>query len=155
MEYIVPSVAGNFTSGSTAALPTLGAQAYGILICYELLFPDLSIDRVRRGAHFLVNITNDAWFDRTSGPYQHLRFGILRAIETRRPIVRAANTGVTTWFDATGRTHMPTGLFTRGFVIADISPSDKMTFYVRFPHLIPLAILLSLVIFGVRGMRKP
>jgi apolipoprotein N-acyltransferase len=154
MRYIVPAVAGNFTSGAAQPLAKLGSQSYGILICYELLFPDLTLDWVRRGAHFLVNITNDAWFDQTSGPFQHVHFGIFRAVETRRFVVRAANTGITTWFDRTGRMHTPTDLFTRGFVIADISPSDEVTFYVRFPHMVPLAALILLALSLLRIRRK-
>lgn len=150
MEYIVPPVAGNFSPGSTPPLAEIHGHRYGILICYEALFPDLTLDFVRRGAGFLVNITNDAWFDRTSGPYQHVRFGILRAIETRRPVVRAANTGISTWFDPQGRMHTPTGLFKRGYVIADVAPQDRFTFYTRHPRLIPILTLLLLLICSLR-----
>jgi apolipoprotein N-acyltransferase len=144
MHHIVPAVAGNFEAGKGETLPRLREDPYGILICYELLFPSLSVDRVRKGARFLVNITNDAWFDRTSGPFQHAAFGVFRAVETRRPIVRSANTGVTTWFDAGGRMHTPTPLFTRGWIPAEITPSSEITFYVRFPWLVPLAVLVTL-----------
>lgn len=154
MEWIVPPVAGNFSAGSTPQLARLGEHAYGILICYEVLFPDLALDMVRKGAHFLINITNDAWFDQTSGPYQHVRFGIFRAIETRRPILRSANTGITTWFDPHGRTHFPTRLFSRGFILADFSPSTNLTFYVRFPHLIPIAVWLFLILSLIWAWRK-
>jgi apolipoprotein N-acyltransferase len=154
MHYIVPPVAGNFTAGRNPPLARVRGVPYGILICYEILFPDLTLDFVERGARFLVNITNDAWFDQTSGPYQHVRFGILRAIETRRPIVRAANTGITTWYDPIGRMQMSTRLFTRGFVTAEIAPSTEMTFYVRHPSLVPMGVLLLLLGITLRGWRR-
>ncbi len=143
MHYIVPPVAGNFSRGD---IPTLGQVAnhpFGILICYESLFPDLASDLVRSGAQFFVNITNDAWFDHTSGPFQHVRFGAFRAIENRRPFVRSANTGVSTWFDVLGKMHQPTQLFREAIVLADIFPQQEITFYTRYPNLVPyMAILL-------------
>ncbi|MFH1262509.1 MAG: apolipoprotein N-acyltransferase [Pseudomonadota bacterium] len=154
MRYIVPPVAGNFRAGSKPILAEVNGHPFGILICYEIIFPDLSLDFVDRGATFLVNITNDAWFDQTSGPYQHVRFGLLRAVETRRPVVRSANTGITTWFDPVGRIHTPTRFFTRGFVTADIAPSTERTFYVRHPYLIPLLMLVLLLFVVLRKERR-
>lgn len=150
MHYIVPPVAGDFSEGGEPELVQIKGEPFGILICYEVLFPDLSIDQVQKGATFLVNITNDAWFDHTSGPYQHAQFGAFRAIETRRPILRSANTGITTWFDVTGTMHSPTRLFEEATVTGEIIPNDELTFYVRYHQLIPLlsALLLLVVVSG-------
>jgi len=72
------------------------------LICYEAIFPDLSSVPDGRGA-LLLNLTNDAWYGITPGPYQHLRQAQLRAVETRLPLVRAANSGISAVVDAGGR----------------------------------------------------
>ena len=71
------------------------------LICYEAIFPigSLYVD----DADVIVNLTNDAWFGETAGPHQHLAQARLRAIEARRPLIRAANTGVSAVFDHMGR----------------------------------------------------
>ena len=65
-----------------------------MLICYESIFPDLSRREVNRGADVLVNITNDAWYGESSAPYQLLAMAAMRAVETKVPMVRVANTGI-------------------------------------------------------------
>ncbi len=84
---------------------------FGALICYESLFPRLVRRMSTMGAEFLVNITNDAWFGRTTFPYQHAGFCVLRAIENRRAIVRCANTGISAFYDPLGRSSKRTELF--------------------------------------------
>ena len=80
-------------------------------------FPDLTRQFVDRGATFLVNITNDAWFGKTSAPFQHLSMVTLRAVENRVPIVRAANTGISALIDSSGRVKsaLPASLQERSF----------------------------------------
>jgi len=73
------------------------------LICFEDLFPELSRSSVNSGAGFLVNITNDAWFGRTSSPHQHLSASVFRAVENRVFLVRAANTGVSGFISPDGK----------------------------------------------------
>ena len=75
----------------------------GMLICYEGVFPSITNDTVRRGAEVLVNITNDAWFGRSSAPYQHFACYVFRAVETDRYVLRAANTGISAIIDPRGR----------------------------------------------------
>jgi apolipoprotein N-acyltransferase len=76
---------------------------FSVLICFEDLFPELSREFVRRGAEFLVNITNDAWYKQGSAPYQHLAASVFRAVENRVYLVRSANTGVSCFIDPWGR----------------------------------------------------
>src|SRR5207247_2622711 len=75
----------------------------GVLICYEDVVPALTRRFVAGGADFLVNVTNDAWFGRTSAPYQHLAQATLRAVENRVPLVRVANTGISAVVEPDGR----------------------------------------------------
>ncbi|MFH0762910.1 MAG: apolipoprotein N-acyltransferase [Candidatus Omnitrophota bacterium] len=76
---------------------------FSVLICFEDLFPEISRRFVKNGAGFLVNITNDGWYKKTSAAYQHLQASVLRAVENRRFLVRAANTGVSGFIHPSGR----------------------------------------------------
>ena len=105
---------------------------YGVVICYEGIFPDLFRSFVRDGARLMVNMTNDAWFGRTSGPEQHLGMYPFRAVEHRVPVVRAANTGVSAFIDPTGAIHEATSLDTATFTRARVERHSGGTFYVRF-----------------------
>jgi apolipoprotein N-acyltransferase len=106
---------GGFSAGPgarTIALPG-GLPPVGFLVCYEIIFPGRASDpRERPG--FLVNLTNDAWFGRTPGPWQHLDLARMRAIEEGLPVIRAANSGVSAIIDAYGRMPERLGLEERG-----------------------------------------
>ena len=83
----------------------------GGFICYEAIFPALVRRFAAGGAELLVNVTNDAWYGTTSAPHQHLAMAAFRAIENRRYLVRAANTGITAVVDPRGRVIAATRLF--------------------------------------------
>jgi apolipoprotein N-acyltransferase len=104
----------------------------GVLICYEVIFPQIPRESVLRGAQVLLNLTNDAWYGDTGGPYQHLEMSRWRAIESRVPLVRAANTGVSAAFDATGAEIGRIPLNTEGFLTATVYPMRYLSFYTRF-----------------------
>jgi apolipoprotein N-acyltransferase len=80
-----------------------GAPDFGCLICFEVVFPEIAASLVNDGAQILAHITNDGWYGNTSGPYQHLYLARLRAVVTRRSIVRAANTGISALILPSGR----------------------------------------------------
>ena len=84
---------GQFAPGEGWTTWTVDGASFGVLICYESIFPGSSRALVRNGADFLLNITNDAWFGRTAAPYQHASHLTLRAVEHRVSFLRAANTG--------------------------------------------------------------
>ena len=95
-----------------------GAPGASPLICYEAIFPG-HIDRAIRPG-WLVNVTNDAWFGLTSGPYQHFASARLRAVEAGVPLVRAANTGITAVVDAYGRVTARIDIMTTGVLDASL-----------------------------------
>lgn len=80
-----------------------GGRTFSTMICFEDVFPNLVRKFVRNGAYLLINLTNDAWFDGTAASVQHLSHSVLRAVENRVPVVRAANTGVSCFIDRSGR----------------------------------------------------
>jgi apolipoprotein N-acyltransferase len=120
--------------GPTHRVPPAGRFFLGVLICYESIFPDLARAQVARGANLLVNITNDAWFGLTSAPYQHLAHMVLRAVENRRPVARAANTGISGFIDPAGRPFNRTELETVDARTALIPVLAGQTFFTRFGH---------------------
>jgi apolipoprotein N-acyltransferase len=123
---------GDFWSGKKGAIIILNDHGLGVLICYELIFPYLSRAEVRNGANLLVNITNDAWYGKTSAPYQHFSMTVFRAVENRRALVRAANTGISGFIDPSGRIIVSTPIFEDAAVTKDIPILREITFYTRF-----------------------
>jgi apolipoprotein N-acyltransferase len=104
---------------------------FGVVICYEGIFPELFREFVRGGARLMINMTNDAWFGRTSGPWQHLAMYPLRAVEHRTAIVRSANTGVSAFIAPTGRIERRLELFDRGLMVEPVTLRTQETFYTR------------------------
>jgi apolipoprotein N-acyltransferase len=121
--------AGDFAAGRDQRPLALNGQRFGILICYEAIFPDLSRAAVRLGASTLVNVTNDAWFGTSSAPYQHLAMARWRAIENRVPLIRCANTGISTVFEPTGRTDKMIPLNETGTLVCALHPVPVTTIY--------------------------
>jgi apolipoprotein N-acyltransferase len=123
---------GDFSPGSEIKNLQLPSCSFATLICYEIIFPDLVRKFVKKGAHFIVNITNDAWFGRTSAPYQHLSMAVLRAVENRRYIARAANTGISAFIHPGGTILKQTKLFTQEVLPAIIFCRTQKTFYTLY-----------------------
>ncbi|MCK4349757.1 MAG: apolipoprotein N-acyltransferase, partial [Candidatus Krumholzibacteria bacterium] len=107
---------------------------FGVLICFESAFSYFARDYVLNGADILVNITNDGWFGSTRGPEQHAELAILRAVENRVPLYRAANTGISMVVDPTGRISAKVGLDKPGMILARSYRSEKLSFFCRHGH---------------------
>jgi apolipoprotein N-acyltransferase len=125
--------AGDFASGAKSEALKAGDLSVGVLICFEAIFPELAGALARDGATILVNITNDAWFGRTSAPYQHLSMAVFRAVETHRPIIRAANTGFSAFITPTGVIQSKSDLFAEAVLKGSITAGNSpLTVYSSF-----------------------
>lgn len=122
---------GDFSPGEKVTPLDVGPVKVGTLICYEGIFPELAREYVQAGARILVNITNDAWFGRSPAPYQHLSIAAFRAVETRTPMLRAANTGITAIIDQNGHIRTMTGLFTEAYRTGEVRPGTADSLYLK------------------------
>jgi apolipoprotein N-acyltransferase len=147
---------GDFRSGEAYTVMAVPQGRFSVLICFEVIFPELVRHFVRHGAQFLVNITNDAWFGYSPASYQHLSMVVLRAVENRVPIVRAANTGISAVIDPTGRLVQQTDLFVRTWIKAQIVPATMpATFYTRYGDLFAYGcLLLTALTLGGRAAQR-
>ena len=121
----------NFIAGTKRTLFRSRAGSFGVLICFESTFAGYTRGYVRDGVDFLVNITNDGWFGNNQGPIQHEEMAILRAVENRTTLVRAAYTGVSTVVDPVGRSGARVGLFTEGMIFGTPERGNGRSFFSR------------------------
>ncbi len=129
----------------TLRLP--GLPPVSPLICYEAIFPGAGVDSADR-PHWLLNLTNDAWYGRTAGPHQHFAIAQTRAVEEGMPLVRVANTGISGVVDAYGRVTALLGLDQGGFIDADLPRAlPSFTPYGRWGDGILFAMMLGLGLF--------
>ena len=146
---------GDFGRGKVATLFDVAGYKAGVSICYEMIFPDLMRQAVKNGSHFLVNITNDAWFGKSAASYQHMSMGALRAVENRVPIVRAANTGISGTITANGALQDETELFVEAAQITKITPRQGgLTFYSSYGDVFSWLCLLATGLLGFAGIKK-
>jgi apolipoprotein N-acyltransferase len=141
---------GDFAPGEKAVTLDAGGTKLGTQVCYEVIFPELAREYVRAGARVLVAITNDAWFGRSSAPYQHLSIAAFRAVETRTPLIRAANTGITAIIDQNGHISTMTALFVEGFRTGEVKPGSGESLYLVIgdaPALLCLFLTASVALF--------
>ncbi|MEO8068143.1 MAG: apolipoprotein N-acyltransferase [Flavobacteriales bacterium] len=136
-EYLGPlSVDLGGTTGSLGRQEERSAMAVGSvqvapIICYESVYGDYVTGYVRNGADLLVIMTNDGWWDESPGHLQHLAFGRLRAIETRRAIARCANTGISCFIDPCGRLEQPTEWWKPAVIRQRVALNSSLTFFAR------------------------
>lgn len=123
------SGAGDFHPGTRLHPLEARGMRLGLLICYEAIFPELTQKRVSNGADVLVNISNDAWFGRSSAPFQHLAQTRMRAVEQCRWIARSTNTGISAFIDPLGRLVASTPLFSDEVLTWTVKPVHVTTFF--------------------------
>lgn len=144
----------DFTPGpGLQTLPLEGAPPASPLVCYEAIFPGAAVGRGARPG-WLVNLTNDAWYGRSSGPYQHQAITRMRAVEEGLPIVRAANTGISYVADPYGRTLGELALGTAGSLDTPLPQALEPTLYARIGDAIFL-LSVALMLLGARIRRGP
>jgi apolipoprotein N-acyltransferase len=177
---LVPGIEMQFSNGPgrliTKILPYLGGTKWGYgtqeqrvcfehtvsslkaapIICYESVFGKFVTGYVRKGAEALFIITNDGWWKNTNGYKQHLFFASLRAIETRRPVVRAANTGVSCIIDIRGNRTVETGWWSKAVIKGVIYPETRLTTYVKYgDFLLWISSILSGIILSIVFIVEP
>jgi apolipoprotein N-acyltransferase len=152
VSQMVTTAVGQIGAGVTHTVFDVASDKFGVLVCYEGIFPALTRTFVDGGADFLVNVTNDAWYGQTSAPYQHLVQGTFRAIENRVPMVRAANTGISAVIDADGRIRWQGPLFEELWHVDDVSWTGVRTFYTRFGDVFVYLCALTTVIAIAVGL---
>lgn len=143
--------AGDFSAGGNNFMPLkFKNHRAGVLICFEIIFPSLARNFVNNGADLLVNITNDAWFGRTSAPLQHFSMTVFRAVENRRSLARAANTGISGFIAPTGRILMTSRLYQEMFLTEKLPCLKIKSFYTSFGDFFAFICLVAIpIIFMV------
>ncbi len=145
---------GDFTPGPEGRTLAMAGCTLGIQICYEIIFPALSRALVKNGAELLITITNDAWYGKSAGPYQHFALAVLRAVETRRALARAANTGISAFIDPVGRVQEATPLEVEAVAVRELPLLTEKTVYAAAGDLAPAAALGISLVLSLLGLRR-
>ena len=129
------------------------------MICYESVYPAYVRKFVANGAQVIGVITNDGWYGKSSGPFQHNRYAILRAIENRRWVIRSANTGISSVIDDRGRFVKESPLFESASITTTVPLLDEQTVYTKLGDFIAVPFEwitggMILFLIGLRFMRK-
>ena len=133
---------GGFTPGRIEPVYPTALGRFGVIVCYESAFEDLPRNYRAYGADFFVNITNDAWFGHTTAPAQHASHLVMRAIETRMGVARAANSGMSEFVDPLGRAYDRTELDADTVVVGTLTTSNVVPLYVRLGDWVGLLVVL-------------
>ncbi|WP_374297801.1 apolipoprotein N-acyltransferase [Sphingomonas sp.] len=144
----------DFSAGpGVRTLDVPGLPPFGPLVCYEVIFPAAVVGATR--PEWLVNVTNDAWYGVSAGPYQHLATARLRAVEEGLPLARVAQTGVSAVFDAYGRETGRIPLGTTGVLQVQLPGAIAPTLFSRFGLWIPGVLAVAMTMLGwISGQRR-
>lgn len=146
---------GDFKPGEGYFPVDADRQKIGVLICYEGILAEAGRAYKQRGAGFLVNITNDAWFGKTSAPYQHLSMTVFRAVENRLFLARAANTGISAIINPTGIILKQSPIFERTILQGEIKYLAISTLYSKYGDLfVYLCFILLIAIYFIAEKRR-
>ncbi|MBI5009842.1 MAG: apolipoprotein N-acyltransferase [Bacteroidia bacterium] len=117
------------------------------IICYESVFGSFVTEYVRKGANALFIITNDGWWKNTEGYKQHLSYASLRTIETRRPVARCGNTGISCFIDIKGKIRNETGWYSEAVIKGTVIPENRTTFYVKYgDYIMRISLFMSILL---------
>jgi apolipoprotein N-acyltransferase len=141
----------SFQPKPSDAWPSPRTIKFGVVICYEVIFPDLVRRIAAGGAEFLVTITNDAWFGDSSAPWQHFSMVVFRSVENHLAFARAANTGISGFIDPFGRVIEASPLFTETALQAAVAIRQTRTFYSRHGDVFAYGCMLISLLFCLYG----
>jgi len=145
---------GDMFAGREQTLFEVRRGKLAVLICYESVFPNLARTAVQRGANILMNITNDAWYGKSSAPYQLLAMAAMRSVETKAPMVRVANTGISAVIQSDGTITARTSLFKRTTETEHVYWRQEKTVYVQVGDIFAETCLaLTLIGLGIALVR--
>ena len=123
---------GTFSPGKDVRVLKLGEHPVNALICFEAVFPDLVRRFVQKGSQLMVNLTNDGWYGDSAAPYQHLAIARVRAVENRRYLLRATNSGISAIIEPSGKIQASTGLLQEAIGTGHFAFIEEMTLYTRY-----------------------
>jgi apolipoprotein N-acyltransferase len=140
---------GDYIPGTSYVRAGAEFGSFGTLVCYEIIFPGMVRKFYTKGGDFIVNITNDAWFGKTSGPYQHFSMAVFRAVENRKPVLRSANTGISGFIDSNGKIISRTPLFVRQVLTDTIKTDSTLTFYTKYGDLFSYLCIVLFIVLSI------
>ncbi len=156
LPFLAPLVeaVGDFSVGRIEQPLVWQRAKTGVLICFESVFPDLSRQWVLAGANMLVNLTNDAWYGKSSAPHHSLAMAVLRAVETRRSLVRSANTGISAFVSPAGTILRQSELFVPWAAASEVVLCQELTIWARYGYLFAPFCLLAGLLGGLAAAAK-
>jgi apolipoprotein N-acyltransferase len=144
-----------FAPGRDTLLIGIGDHPSNVIICFEAIFPELVRRFSEKGSQLIVNLTNDGWYGDSSAPYQHLAISRIRAVENRRYLIRAANSGFSALIEPTGKIQASTGLFQEAVCEGRFAFLTEKTLYTRYGDvLVFLCAIISVGSLIFVGFRK-
>lgn len=149
LDKVVDQITGGgsgFSSGEGPQTLITDIFSFSPLICYEAIFSGDAVNKNHR-PDLLINVTNDAWFGNSSGPYQHFNMAKMRAIEYGLPLIRVANTGISALIDPFGRVVKRIDLNQAGIVDVDLIKNSHSSIYAQYRFIPLLLLVLALVFF--------
>jgi apolipoprotein N-acyltransferase len=157
VKHLVPGLTTPGEAFKPATINTpQGPVTVGATVCYEGAFPEITLAYTKQGAELMFNVTNDAWYGISSMTWQHTYMYALRAVESGRPIARAANTGVSAWVDTRGRVHDVSNMYETSVVMADVPLVHVDTWYATLRDTVPflgIVGILALFFYALCGLR--
>lgn len=157
LPFLAPLVeaVGDFSPGTIDSPLEWQQGRFGILICFESVFPELSRQWMLKGANVLINLTNDAWYGKSSAPHHSLAMSVLRAVESRRSLVRSANTGVSAFISPSGTIMERSEIFVSWQAVNEVVLRDDLTFWVRYGYLFgPGCLIVGVLAVAAAGMSR-
>lgn len=152
LKDLVPTV-GDFARGEgIKILPLRKGISLAPLICLEAIYPNFVRKFIKEGANFIVTVTNDSWFGDTAAPHQHRMLHVWRTVENRAPMLRVANTGISTFIDLTGKIKSETALFVPAILTDEVAVISEKSFYTRFGNLFIYVLVSILIVLSFRAL---